>query len=568
MSELTRERLVEAKQQVSERLAAVEWRKYHLRRIDRRVEAYCKGVAASPGAHCLWEQLAVERFLRLYAKYGIDIAAVRRFFNFYEALYFPGANGPTRFRLTPVQAFQFCSIYGFVRPDGRRLVCEACLFVPRKFSKTTSSAAFSVWDLIFGEANAESYIGANSADQAKKCFDVIRTVVQHLDPGERRFTVNQQIIKSHWGGRTAKAQCLTANARTKDGLNASTTIMDEYSQARDSNLLNVLTTSMGVRREPLTVIITTASDVFDGPFIDKLAGYKRILLGEVDDDTVFAHLFEPDVGDEEGSEAVWTKVHPHMGVTVSLDFYRREWVKAQRDGADAMMAFRTKLLNIYTTSERRRWISRELATRCVRHTPFMPAADTVAQIGVDFSKCNDFTAVTTAYYTPSTARFYFDTRYFFPEEALNGHPNEEIYRKWAAQGHLSLIPGPTIDYRAIIAHIESVGSLVPVIKIGYDANLATDFANTLRLMDWGDALFPVPQSHGYFSAPVFSLEKFMTEGYVEIDDNPITLWCFDNCVLDENANGDFKPMKKTGNAKIDGVITMLMAMRQYLYWEH
>ena len=56
--------------------------------------------------------------------------------------------------------------------------------------------------------------------------------------------------------------------------------MDEFSQALDSDLLTVLTTSMGVRENPLTVIITTASDVFDGPFYEMLQGYKALLLGE------------------------------------------------------------------------------------------------------------------------------------------------------------------------------------------------------------------------------------------------------------------------------------------------
>lgn len=566
MTEDLRRQIIEAKQDVAERLAAERWGKYHLRRIDRRIEIYCRSVAANPDDHCAWELLAVDRFLRMYRRYGIDVEYVQRFFRFYEALYFPGPTGPTRFKLTPVQAFQFASVFGFW-DNGRRVVREVVLFVPRKFSKTTSSAAFAVWDLLFGEANAESYTGANSADQAKKCFDVIRTCVRRIDPDGRRFTVNEQTIKSQWGERTAKAQCLTANARTKDGLNVSTAIMDEFSQARDANLLNVLTTSMGVRPDPLTVIITTASEVFDGPFYEMLQGYRKVLLGEIEDDSLFAHLFEPDPGDDEGSESTWRKVHPHMGITVSLDFYRREWAKAQRNGAEAMLAFRTKLLNVYSISARRKWISREQAERCIRHGIFVPTATTVAQIGVDFSKCNDFTAVTAAYYDTETGRFHFDTRYYFPEGALPGHTNEELYRKWAEQGHLELMPGPVIDYRAIIARIEEVGAMVPVIKIGYDAHLATDFANTMRAMGWADALFAVPQAHGYFSAPVFNLEKGMAEGVITINDNPINLYCFDNCILDENSNGDYKPMKKSPDLKIDGVITMLMALRQYLYWE-
>ena len=156
--------------------------------------------------------------------------------------------------------------------------------------------------------------GANSNDQAKKCFDVIRGCIRKLDPDGRRYTVNEQTIKSRRKDRTAFAQCLTANARTKDGLNASTVILDEFSQARDNSLLTVLTTSMGVRENPLTVIITTASDVFEGPFYEMLQGYKSILLGDFDDDSIFAHIFEPDLDDPEDSEVTWREGSPaHRG---------------------------------------------------------------------------------------------------------------------------------------------------------------------------------------------------------------------------------------------------------------
>ena len=226
-----------------------------------------------------------------------------QFFDLYESLYFPGKAGQQRYKLTPVQAFQFASIFAFWH-DDKRVVREVVLYVPRKFSKTTSTASLAIYDLLYGDANAESYTGANSNDQAKKCFDVIRGCMRKLDPKERRYIVNEQTIKSRRKDRTAFAQCLTANARTKDGLNASTVIMDEFSQARSSELLTVLTTSMGVRENPLTVIITTASDVFDGPFYEMLQGYKSVLLGEYEDDSVFVHIFEPDLDDPEDAERV------------------------------------------------------------------------------------------------------------------------------------------------------------------------------------------------------------------------------------------------------------------------
>lgn len=266
MTEEEKDKLRQAKIDVSAWLAEVPISDYRLNEVDVRLESYVKNVAKDPDGHNLYEQLAVMRFLRMADKYGINATEVHRFFTLYENLHFPGKKGMQKYKLTPVQTFQFTNICGFWH-DGRRVVREAVLFVPRKFSKTTSSASLAIYDLLYGDANAESYTGANSNDQAKKCFDVIRSCMRKLDPKERRYTVNEQTIKSKRKDRSAFAQCLTANARTKDGLNASTVIMDEFSQARDNSLLTVLTTSMGVRENPLTVIITTASDVFDGRFM-------------------------------------------------------------------------------------------------------------------------------------------------------------------------------------------------------------------------------------------------------------------------------------------------------------
>lgn len=549
-------------------LARVDVRSFGLWRVDSRLHLYCKEVATNAAGHNVWEQLAVLRFFDMCRRYGLAVDYVRMFFAFYESLTFVGDKGATSFALTPVQCFQFAAIFGFWSDEHTRVVKEAVLFVPRKFSKTTSSAAFVVWDLFFGDANAECYTGANSADQAKKCFNVIRRAVQSIDPGARRFIVNEEIIKSIVPGRSCFAQCLTANARTKDGTNASTIVMDEYSQARDSGLLDVLTTSMGVRRNPLTVIITTASEVFTGPFYAKLKGYKDLLAGETSGDGVFAHLFEPDAGDDEGDPATWHKVHPHLGITVRETFYAEEWEKAQREGGGALLAFRSKMLNLYTPATVRAWMTRKDVEPVL--LPFDEAAvssrNVVAHLGVDLSQVDDLTVVAAAYYNKATARSHIVCYYFFPADALNGHINEHLYRKWAEEGFLHLTDGAVVDYAAVRDRIRAIAARVPVIRVAIDKWGATDLKNYLAACGMGRALWDVPQTYGYFTDPVFALEKWVKERAVDIDPNPITLWGFDNCFLDENSAGQ-KPRKRTESGKIDGVIASLMAVRSLLYWE-
>ena len=564
MTEEEKDRLRQAKEDVTRQLRHANIDRYLLSSVDSRLDNYVREVASNPDGHNLYEQLAVSHFLKMCDRYGFNVTEVQQFYTFYESLYFPGKAGQQQYKLTPVQCFQFASIFAFWQ-DGRRVVREAVLYVPRKFSKTTSTASLAIYDVLYGDANAECYTAANSADQAKKCFDVIRGCFRKLDPKERRYLVNEQTIKSRRRDRSAFAQCLTANAKTKDGLNASTVIMDEFSQATDSELLTVLTTSMGVRDNPLTVIITTASDVFDGPFYEMLQGYKSVLLGEYEDDTLFAHIFEPDLDDPEDELSTWKKVHPHLGVTVNLDFYQQEYNKALRNGSEAMLAFRTKLLNIYAENEQRSWISSTLARHISKPMPLDAITGRPdAMVAIDLSESDDFSAVTMGMYDSAGHKFYFHTSYFFPEGALSGHPNERMYRVWAEKGYLRLTAGDVIDYREIVDYVLYLNSRVRILGIGYDPWTSQEIINMLGAAGARNVLTGVRQTYGNFTAPVESFEHGVKTGHIFINDNPINYYCFGNAVLDSDKLENCKPIKRKQTQKIDGVITKLMCLRLFM----
>lgn len=535
---------------------------------DRRIGDYVYGVIDNPERHNLYELLAVKRFFRMLDRYEWSPKRVKHFFRFYQALRFSGINGRTRYKLTPVQAFQFANIFGFVKPDGRRLIRSVYLFVPRKFSKTTSSAALAVYDMLFGDNNAQAYVGANSYDQAKICFDEIRAIMFDLDAGGRHFRVNREKITFLDHRRDSLIQCLTANAKTKDGLYASLVIMDEYAQARNTagkngaDLKNVLTTSMGPRREPLVIVITTASEVVDGPFKGELDGVMAVLRGEKTNDTMFASIFMPDVDDDEGDPATWAKVQPHLGITVQPDYYEREYENAQLS-AENMLAFRTKLLNIFCVSDEKTWFTYEKANDLLGKFDI----DNVAghpdcAVAFDLSIHDDFSAVSYTIYSTESKKFYCHTDYYFPEGALKGHPNEQLYRSWHAKGHLQFCKGQKIDVAQIAEDILRRSKKVNIIRIGYDKYKAQDLTSILSSVGARNVLTPYSQTYGSFNLPVESFEMLAWNDPPKIvfNDNPINTFCLSNCVLDTDNLENKKPLKLSQYRKIDGTITMLMTL--------
>lgn len=556
---------------------------YALEGTDPRILEYAHIVIDHPDDHNVWELLALKRFFYLLDKYQWKRGRVRRFLDFYECLKFNGQNGRRSYRLTPIQCFQFANIFGFARPDGLRLIRDAYYFVPRKFSKTTSAASLAVYDLLFGDNNSQAYVGANSYEQAKLCFDEIRNIMRDLDPDETMFRINREKIFFKSGERDSYARCLTANARTQDGLNASLVIMDEYAQARNSkgkngaDLKNVLTSSMGTRKEPLTVIITTASEVIDGPFRHELEGVKKVLLGEVENDTVFATLFEPDVDDAEDDPHTWAKVQPHMGVTVQPDWYEKEWASAQLS-AENMVTFRTKLLNVFCINEEKRWFTVEKAHELLnKDFDINKVRGVPTAVTFDLSVHDDFSCVSYTIYNSRNGNYYCHTDYYIPEWTLNHHENRQLYSLWAEQGYLKVCKGEKIDVHMIANDIVAHSRHLPIIVIAYDSYKAQDLVNILATFGRG-VLHPYPQTNGSFNLPVESFEMlaYNDPPKVWMNDNPINAYCLENCVLLEDQLGNKKPHKygsdmgsgtDFGANKIDGTITMLMGLGSLYKYE-
>ncbi len=570
MTEQEREEERRAKTLCVEALTQSNIKVSSLKRIDARIASYASSLIKHPNDHNTYELLGLLKFLRMLRDYPFDIAAAKRFIVFYEHLRFDGTHGRQSYKLTPVQVFQFAAIKGFYSDETHRLVRSVLLFVPRKFSKTTEVCSFAIDDFLFGDHNAQAYTGANSYDQAKICFNEIRKVLVDLDPGLRHFKTTRELIK--WKDATEREsfiRCLSNNPDKLDGLNASTVIMDEYAQADSADLKNVLTTSMGARENPLVITITTASDKADAPFFQELQHEKNVLLAEVDnryqkDDTTFAHIFQPDCDDREDDPHTWQKVQPHLGITVQPDFYDTQYKEALKS-ADNMRAFRTKMLNEFVSGNDEVWIT---GTSIHDHSIDLNI-DTLGyhadcEVAVDLSVDNDFSCVSYYIYLKNQKKAHIHTDYYFPEGMLKSHPNHELYQRWVDEGNLILCKGNIIDYDQIVFDIIRHGKNLHIYKVAYDPNKAATFTNMFINMGYKNYLLPYGQTYYHFTLPCQELPRMIEKDVITFNNNPINAYCADNCVLDMDNMGNCKPLKRNlssaCNRKIDGMITMLMAL--------
>lgn len=557
--------LIQLKARTLERLQEVNVEDYALDQTDIRLKDYVKSAISHPDDHNLYELLSILRFFRLLDAYIFKPTEVKKFIVFYENLKFSGLKGRVKYRLTPIQVFQFANILGFYRTPEKRLCRDALLFVPRKYSKTASVASLAIYDLLFGDANAQAYVAANSYDQAQICFGEIKNILKSLDKRFKNFKINREQVFSKRRGRTSFARCLASNPDKLDGLNASTVILDEFSQADSAELKNVLTSSMGARVNPMTIVITTASNKLESPFVNMLNSYKAVLRGEVENDSIFAHIFEPDVNDAEDDPHTWAKVQPHLGITVQADYYENEYRKAQMTAED-MLTFRTKLLNLFVQDEAKVWFtSGEIEAMCKDDNDLKTLKNRPdAMVAVDLSVCDDFSSVSYNIYLPEIKMFHIHNDYYFPRKMLISHPNRELYERWAADGYLRLCDGNVIDYRMIVNDINARNrESIRILNIGYDPYKSMEFVNMMGASGAKKVLQPIKQTYGTFTSPVESFEIAARTGRVTFNYNPINWYCFGNAVIDEDRLENRKPIKKSQNAKIDGAVTSVMTF--YLY---
>ena len=277
-----------------------------LRAIDERMLTYFQGLTDGD-LHNLYEILGGIKFLRILRTYAFSHKRVRHAIQLYEGrwddnayipnsggLQFSGLKGFTHYQLQPFQVFALAGLLGpqTTADDGKpaRLCKELVLFLTRKSGKTLMAAFINFIGFFFWDSSYEGYCCANSSDQAKLLYKTSQALIRQMDPKETRirFTASQ----TNWRPsqpRQASFTALSAGGKTKDGLYAQACFADEFGSADFTNgksdmldLVNVVQSSMGPRREPLTVITTTAGYATNGPFRSKMLIMEQQLEKELD----------------------------------------------------------------------------------------------------------------------------------------------------------------------------------------------------------------------------------------------------------------------------------------------
>lgn len=536
------------------------YNKYALDIIDGNIKS-CKSI-----------KLACERYKSWFERDDIyfdydDVDKKIRFV--YKMKHTTGIHANKNFDLLPWQQFAFAGIFGWKwKSTGYRVTKKSLLFMSRKNGKTATAAALALCSAVCdNEEGAEVDMVANNAKQASICYDQTKDYAESIDKKGKLFkrfrhNINIPLTKSI-------IQVHSSDSMGMDGFNSSTAIIDEFHAAKDWGLYNVLISSMGMRTQPLMLIITTGGFLVGEtyPCYSMYVTCKQILKGIKKDDTMFALLYELDEGDDWKDESVWIKCSPSLGQTVRYD-YMREQVQDAINNPSLEVGVKTKNFNMWCQSANI-WISHDSIQNCMEEVNVDDYLNETAFGGCDLSVVSDLTAHAICI-PPNPDRkihpdkFIFKSWGYIPEYALEKSPNKEYYKEWIRNGSAFKTSGNVVDYNAILKDQLEISNKLYMIDYGYDAYNATQWA--LNAQEQGLPIVTYSQTLASFNKPTKFLEMLVLSGKCIIDSNIMTDWCFANCELMVDHMENYKPTKANGdpNNKIDPVIAMLEALGCYL----
>jgi phage terminase large subunit-like protein len=453
-------------------------------------------------------------------------------------------------------------LFGWKRiSDGLRRFSRAYLEIPRKNGKSTICAALASYMLhADGEPGSEIYSAAADREQARIVFEETKNMIT----GSQRLNQLSECYRNSILVPTTLSsyKVLSADAHTKHGFNAQGVIIDELHAQQNRELYDVLSTSMGSRRQPLLVMITTAGFDRESVCWEQHEYARQVLEGVIDDPTFYASIYAAEDKDDWTDPAVWHKANPNLGVTIKEEFLREECERAKLIPA-YQNTFRRLYLNQWTQQETR-FIPMDLWEKGSEPKISEESlAGALCYGGLDLASTSDLAAFVMDFPPDAgderelhalVARFWIPEMNMMERERKDRVP----YSAWARAGWIKVTEGNVIDYQVIIRDIIELSEKFNLGGIAYDRWGAERIRQELA----GAGLTLVAFGQGFkdMSAPTKELLRLVMDGKLKHGGNPVLRWNADNVMVMTDAAGNMKPDKAKSREKIDGIVASVMAV--------
>lgn len=455
-------------------------------------------------------------------------------------------------------------IFGLKKPNGKRLINEVYIQMPRKNAKTTLIAAMQLAVLFNdGEAAAQIYNCAGDDEQAGLLFRITRLMVKGNDTLSKHSKIFQNSIT--YNGSFIKK--ITSKSDTKHGFNTHLAAYDELHVAPNRDLYDTIKTSTVQRSSPLFVQITTPGFDRESICYSQYDRAKKTLAGIIEDDAFWCVIYESEGADNIQSEATWRKANPLYDYSENLrDYLAKEAGRAQND-ISYENTFRRLHLGQWTSSETK-WIKDEDWQACYSaEVKFSNFTEWPVWRGLDLSSTQDITSHC-ALFIGDDGTWYPFWNIWIPQEAAERDEKRYNipYARWSQAGFVSVVPGNTIDYFLVERTIKEQHDTNATKMLGFDPWNSIDIA--LRLQEVHGIAVNKNRQGFNLSPALKRIKSQILQGKVKHNGNPVIRWMLDNVMVKSNDELNIKAVKPKNEKKIDGIISWAMAVTEYMNKEY
>jgi len=265
---------------------------------------------------------------------------------------------------------------------------RTCYFgLGRKNGKSALVTGIGLWFLFNGDDGGEVYSCAAEKEQARITFGDARKIIEREPELAAMCNIYRDVIEVPSTGSIWRV--LSAEAYSKEGLNASAVLFDEVHALQDRTMWDVMQLSMASRRQPMMLATTTCGVKSDSTGQDSTAYQlyqygQKVARGEIDDPSFYMAWWEANAESDHRLEETWIAANPGYGdLNSKADF--ESMVKRTPEAE-----FRTKRCNQWVSSQNA-WLPAGVWDSLQDEVSVDDFADVV--LGVDGSFNGDTTAI-------------------------------------------------------------------------------------------------------------------------------------------------------------------------------
>ncbi len=545
-----------------------KYRSRHKREIDKYIREVLSGRKVAGEL----ERAAVQRHVNDLAsgnKRGIyhDSAAADRVIDFMQLQkHTTGEFDGRPFMLFPYQKFIIWNLFGWRRRDDGLRRFRRCYYSVGRGNGKSPTAALLMLTLACcdqpPEPRAELVLAATERRQTKYVADEIARMIARQPALKKRFEIYKDRIVYPRSGTYIEQ--LGKEAKSKDGMNLHGFVADELHEWREEHrpVLDKLQTSMGKRRQPLEILITTAGSDQSVVWLDIYDDACKVARGVYENDRWFVFIAQMDDGDDPFDEHVWGKANPNLDVSVKRD-YLRGLANEARHNPGKLNQFLRYHMNVRVRSLVKA-IDPGLWAECQVDLPDLAGRECCA--GLDLGWRDDLASLTLCFPlgTQEFPLFAWRSWSWICEETDKRDLTQPPWANWIRSGHLIVTEGNTTDPQAIYAKIAQLRKEYTIRTLALDPNNAR--ATGIHLAnDMGMQVFEFFQTTRKYNEPLQTLMTLIKNGQFVHDGDPVLTWAADNLVLKTDAAGLAMPDKLKSSDKIDPMVAGLMALSECLF---